>query len=136
MAQVKNSWGSSWGETGYFRVESGKGILGIGHQGAYPTGVGPQLSSSSYSTVSADFYGSDQTCSEKTGHMNLPTGTCHSSFASHQRYECSSDGKMITITTYNDKGCKQGDEKNTETHHAGACEQNKPGIDYVKATCK
>ena len=39
MAQVKNSWGGSFGESGYFRVESGKGILGIGKQGAYPTSV-------------------------------------------------------------------------------------------------
>ena len=42
MPQVKNSWGASWGENGYFRVESGKGILGIGQQAAYPTGVRSQ----------------------------------------------------------------------------------------------
>jgi C1A family cysteine protease len=37
--RVKNSWGGSFGESGYFRVQSGKGILGIGKQGAYPTSV-------------------------------------------------------------------------------------------------
>jgi len=37
--RVKNSWGASWGESGYFRAESGKGILGIGQQAAYPTSV-------------------------------------------------------------------------------------------------
>jgi hypothetical protein len=37
--RVKNSWGAGWGESGYFRAESGKGILGIGKQAAYPTSV-------------------------------------------------------------------------------------------------
>jgi hypothetical protein len=37
--KVKNSWGASWGESGYFRVAAGKGMLGIGQQGVYPTGV-------------------------------------------------------------------------------------------------
>jgi len=37
--KVKNSWGMSWGESGYFRVAEGKGMLGIGQQSVYPTGV-------------------------------------------------------------------------------------------------
>jgi hypothetical protein len=40
--KVKNSWGASWGENGYFRVKSGKGILGIGQQAAYPANVHSQ----------------------------------------------------------------------------------------------
>lgn len=37
--KVKNSWGTSWGESGFFRVVEGKGMLGIGEQSVYPTGV-------------------------------------------------------------------------------------------------
>jgi C1A family cysteine protease len=37
--KVKNSWGTSWGESGFFRVVEGKGMLGIGKQSVYPTGV-------------------------------------------------------------------------------------------------
>ena len=37
--KVKNSWGSSWGEAGYFRAISGKSMLGIGKDSSYPTGV-------------------------------------------------------------------------------------------------
>jgi hypothetical protein len=37
--KVKNSWGMTFGESGYFRVAEGKGMLGIGRQSSYPTGV-------------------------------------------------------------------------------------------------
>jgi hypothetical protein len=37
--RIKNSWGSGWGEAGYFRVVAGKSMLGIGMQSVYPTGV-------------------------------------------------------------------------------------------------
>lgn len=36
---VKNSWGSSWGESGYLKIEvsSGKGVCGINMSASYPT---------------------------------------------------------------------------------------------------
>lgn len=40
--KVKNSWGTVFGEAGYFRVAWGKGMLGIGKDSAYPTGVKSQ----------------------------------------------------------------------------------------------
>jgi hypothetical protein len=41
-------------------------------------------------------------------------------------YECSSDGKTVTITAYKGK-----ETRKQETHNAGACEQNRPGTDYA-----
>lgn len=37
--KVKNSWGSSWGEKGYIRMERGADCCGIAMQPCYPTGV-------------------------------------------------------------------------------------------------
>ena len=37
--RVKNSWGSGWGESGYFRVAAKSGMCGLGKQSVYPTGV-------------------------------------------------------------------------------------------------
>merc|ERR1711964_313826 len=38
---VKNSWGASWGEKGYFRLKRGKNLCGIANCASYPTIVPP-----------------------------------------------------------------------------------------------